>query len=439
MSADDPLRHPPFAELAAQARRDPEGWPFILLKNELNRSLPPDAVQSVLGDFLSGFGPVVAGSGPLGRLQSVARQQAAGFRTLAEGRIARLPGAPLPGGRRSPAYDARTRAIFVAELGDGRTFGRSALRALGGAPIVDHQNDEPDRYPTLPWFDPLIASAAAGQVHYHLPRDDALRLPAAIDLTGVFTPGWGHLLLEYAPQLLAIEAAGQTDPDTPVLTDAGQPAAHLDALAFLSGGRRRIVTLPFRAAARVDRLWVASAPEFWPALRAPGVSFRAEHSSIDPAALARLLATATPPGLPDAAAPPPGRRLFLARGGPTPRLADQDDTAARMAAAGFVRVTPEEHSFATQLRMVREATHVAGPWGSQLLLALLYGAPDLRVLILHRPDLEERPGITAIAEARGQTVLVLPGREVRPNRHHPHESIYRVPPEALAAALEEWL
>jgi hypothetical protein len=439
ISIDEILRRPPLAELAAAARREPEGWSFLLFKQLLHNELPAELVADVLGRFLSGLGPVVQGCGPIRHMQPVARQSASFYCTLIEAQRASLPGAPLAGGLRSPAYDANTREIFVAKLPDARSFGRSALRALGDALIVDHQGDEPDRYPTRAWFDPIIAAGAPGAVHYHLPADDSLRLPAAIDLTGVFTPGWGHILLEYAPQLLAIEAAGQTPPDVPILTDAGQPAAHLDALTFLSGSRRRVLNLPFRAAARVRELWVASAPEFWPALRAPGVSFRAEFSSINPVPLARLLDAGTPSGLPDGAEAPPGRRLFLGRAGQNQRMVNQATVAEAMADAGIVHVLPERHSFATQLRMVREATHVAGPWGSQLMLALLYGAPDLRVLIFHRPDLEERPGITAIAEARGQKVLVVPGEEVKTNPNLPHESTYRVPSEALAEALEEWL
>lgn len=425
----------------------PEGWAFFQLKTDLAARLGPREAHAVFGHVLRGIDPdTEGGAGPLHRLIDVAQEAGAQFHCHTPAQDVRLPGAPLPGGVRSPAAVAQARALFLTRLDGAVTYGRSNLRALDGRLCSDLQGNEAGRYRTLWWFDPVITardrapdgSDSATDILWHRPRAPVLDLPEAIDLTGALSPGWGHCVLEFAPQLLLAEALGAMAPEVPLLVDAGLPQAHYDLLRFVSGGRRPIVTLGFRQAARVGRLWAASSPEYWPVLRAPGQLFQAGLSSINPAALAGLLRHV--PGLAavDAADPGP-RRVFLARAGRDRRLENHAAVQARMEAAGFVTLHPERLSFAEQLHVARHASHVAGPWGSQLMLALLFGRPGLRLLMTHLPDLEERPALTAIGEARGQRVLLVPGQVTQPNTALPYNALYTVDPAVLEAALAGWL
>lgn len=426
-------RRPGLARLAARALAQPEHGIFYQLKTQLLNVLGPRRAQDALGAFLADFGPVRKGSGRLERLYDVAQCQAVCL-THTHAESVRLPGAPLLGGHRSPAYEVQARALFITSVEDARTFGGSNLRAIDDSISSDIQGNEAERYRTHCWFDPMISGRDGADTLYHLPAETGLHLPEAIDLTGAFAFGWGHCVLEFAPQLLLADAVAEVAPQVPILVDADLPQAHYDLLRFVSP-RREQIQLGFRQAARVRRLWAGSSPEYWPVLRAPGQLFRPELSSINPPALVRLLQRL--PRLPTPGNPAL-RRVFLARSGHV-RLANEAEVIARLERENFVTLYPERMSVHEQLRLVCNATHVAGAWGSQLMLAVLFGNPDLRVLLLSGPEMEEGPSLTAVYEARGQRVLVVTGQESSPNPRLPYNSLYTVEIGLLDAALSQWL
>jgi hypothetical protein len=425
---------PRLAALAAKVLADPEGWSFFQLKTELSKLLSPCEAHAAFGELLADIGPISAGTGPLRRLIDRASSQPAFHTYSAAERIA-LPGAPLSRGGRGPAFTADARALFVARLDDAITFGRSNLRALGVEMVSDLQGDEANRYQTCWWFDPIISACDGEEMLYHLPATGgAAELDEAIDLTGVFSPGWGHTVLEFAPQLLLADVVAKVPPEVPVLVDANLPEPSYELFRFLSPTRPQI-QVGFRQAVRVRHLWAASSPEYWPALRAPGQTLHAEGTSLHPDGLAGLLRYVPHGGgLPD----PSLRRVFLARGR-DPRLGNQDDVIARFVREGFVTVHPERLGFLEQLRLVQNATHVAGAWGSQMMLALLMGRPELRVMLFCGPDLEEGPSLAITAERRGQQVVVLQGALTRAHPSLPYNSLYWVDGDDLDAALSEWL
>ncbi|NDV02624.1 GNAT family N-acetyltransferase [Pseudoroseicyclus tamaricis] len=86
---------------------------------------------------------------------------------------------------------------------------------------------------------------------------------------------------------------------------------------------------------------------------------------------------------------------------------------------------------------LRAAEVVAGAAGSQLLQAQLFGRAGQRSLILHNPELEETPALTAVQEALGQRVLVLPGTPDPAAPGLPYNRPLHFAPDRLAAALEE--
>lgn len=419
------------AQVAATAKRQPDTWAFVELKTLLNAEFSPLQAQALFSDFLADAGlPTDPTFGPLRQMVRLAT----GREVFAPAGPAVIAGSRLPGGQRSSEAKVAAREVFACRLTDTTTYGRSNLRRDAGGFFADLQGNEAGRYPTMWWFDPVISACRGPDFLFDAPPEPVMQLDAAIDLTGAFATGWGHAVLEFAPQLLLLEAWDAVPKTVPVLVDADLPASHYDLFRHLTGGRRELIPLGFRQAARLRHLWAASSPEFWPALRMPGLSFRPELSSINPAALARLMGLAPP--TPRTEGP---KRIFLARGVRHTRLADQEAVASMLAKAGFVMVYPERLSFAEQLALVAGATHVAGPGGSQMLLAMLFGPPDLKVLMFHLPDLEETPSLTATAEARGQKVLVVPGEMSEPLPSMPYNSQYRITPAQLDAALAEWL
>lgn len=430
-----------FSDLAAlcdQAGADPAGWDFFELKTQLNARFGAAATHQLFGEFLQRFGPLLAVHRPMLHLDQVAADQAFAMHHQCRATEVTLNGAPLPGGHRSPKTKINARGLFVAGLHNVTTYGRSNLRKIGDRVFSDIQGNEAGRYPTQWWFDPMVAGKDDDGYYLHLPSEPQIQLSEAIDLTGVFSFGWGHCLLEISPQLLMAEILANVAPDVPLLVDENLPQACYDMFHYVSGKNRPMIKLGFRQAAQVDRLWAASSPEYWPALRAPGTEFEARLTSINPSALAHLVAKA-----PDAAAfhtsGPRNKRYFFARSGRDQRFQNQDAAMAQFKKAGFEVFHPERHSFAEQFSAVQQASHIAGPWGSQLLLPLMYGPPSLRVLIFHQPNLEERPGITQIAEERGQTLLLLPGICEKYNKELPYNSLYSVPEKQITSALNDWL
>jgi len=101
-------------------------------------------------------------------------------------------------------------------------------------------------------------------------------------------------------------------------------------------------------------------------------------------------------------------------------------------------VRPETFGFEDQLRLVRHATHIAGPAGSALLLCFLFGGPGQRVLNLHPPALEETPTLTSVAEARGMEVLVLLGQVERAHHWRPGDSDFSIDLQAVRGVLSGW-
>ncbi|MBL4810922.1 MAG: glycosyltransferase family 61 protein, partial [Rhodobacteraceae bacterium] len=217
--------------------------------------------------------------------------------------------------------------------------------------------------------------------------------------------------------------------DVPLLVDDGLAEQHYALFHWLSGGRK-IIKLGFRQGAQVARLWRASAPDFWPILRQPGTVLKLKDTAVNPAIQAQLLAN-VPPVPADETQP---KRLFIRRSGHA-RLADQDGMAELLAKAGFAAITPETLSLKQQLILFAGASHIAGAGGSQLLLPMMFGNPALKVLNFHNPDLEETPAIVAVAEARGQTVLVVPGEITAPNPDLPYNADFTITEPQLAAAL----
>jgi capsular polysaccharide biosynthesis protein len=259
-------------------------------------------------------------------------------------------------------------------------------------------------------------------------------IPEAVDLVGLYAHFWGHSVLEFAPKLLMFDADEACPRDAPMLVDAHAPPSHVALLRALCEGRRPVIPVTMDRSVLAERLWVAPTITFVPPWPAPGQRFDAAWSGISPVAAAAILARA--PALRPAPSGP--RRLFLARRESLHRkLVNQAQIIERFERAGFAVVYPEEHAVEVQVQLMQEATHIAGPGGSNLMLPLFLGNPRMALLVLCFPDFEELPTLTAVAEARGMRVRVATGPVEPGNARRPGDADYLIPIEVIDQALGE--
>lgn len=101
---------------------------------------------------------------------------------------------------------------------------------------------------------------------------------------------------------------------------------------------------------------------------------------------------------------------------------------------GFSLHDPGEHEFGDQLRLVKEASAIAGPDGSAILLAL-FARPGRKITILNHPFLEGVSTLAFIFEELGHDVLVVQGRCVRRDEDYLLFSDYEISEPDFRAAV----
>lgn len=432
--------YPELGALLNRARVSPWGLPGVLLRSALVARLGADGAQ-MQAEVLADVWHPRPEWRRLAGLHAAAREHALSLRLIWAAGPVTLPGPSLAGRERAPGIVLQARTLFSACLPDVTVLAGSNLRLMGDMALIDVQPGEEERYPVVWEGDPAIRVRAGEQVLLDLPEATPRALPEAVDLAGLFSIGWGHSVTDFAPRLLMAESDPACPPDAPILVDAHAPGPHRDLLVALSGGRRPLIAVRRDQPLRVGRLWCAPSLEYTPALPRAGQRFAAAHCALPPAGAAAVLAQAprlslpgADGGLPWAGNPP--RRLFLARKtGRVRQLAGQDAIAARFAARGFACIYPEDLPVAVQVALVQQATHVAGPAGSNLLLAHLFGAPGLHLGVLHAPELEETPVLAALAEARGLQVTIAPGQALAEDPLMPGNAPYAVDDATVSALI----
>ncbi|MFC7704769.1 glycosyltransferase 61 family protein [Plastorhodobacter daqingensis] len=310
---------------------------------------------------------------------------------------------------------------------------------VGGADgFVPDGADGPWYDPGLAGFDPAIAQLKA------LGPVEAVRMPQGAEpgavllrrhgpeqaiATGIFACGsysnnYFHFLVEVLPR--ALLAADGAPPGTPILTDAGMPAQHYQALRLYLP-QNPILQLDRHRSYRVGRLYAAGMPNII------HDAFGATEGRLDtirysPDLLARLAAPAA--ALRDGGTP---RRLFLWRDSPVRRLLSAEELANELAGRGVVKVNFAQMPFAEQIRHMANAEIIVGQSGAHF-ANLLFAAPGARILALFSNAPGTPYGLwSGLAQRTGAEVINIAGpRRVGTSGGEPeaHED-FSVPPESI--------
>ncbi len=384
---------------------------------------------------------------PLRSLRDYARASGLAYHELApagEPFVSRAPRVVGDGDARD--FYGRSRALFVAALGDVRIMSRSYIVRTHDAALADFQDDERERGGDRPELDPQLFAVERGLAYVLEPRDaSVLEIPEAfVSLVGPHSDAFGHWIWHQIPRFVAALESGML-PEMPVLVDRDMPPSHFEALALAVGSRAMpIVTVPPGTIVRVGRAWYASGLFHVPYLPVNDVRWTWSHIATPPGRytvpLAAMALSARALG-----GVGRGERIYLAR---RPHLrrcltnASEIEDIAR--ARGFAIVFPEELTFEDQLRIVRDARYVVGPEGSAM-FGTFYARPGLRIAILDHPFVEQLTNYTAPLAASGADVTLFTGTVVRandtpgyPNFGFKHFADYSIDGAHFEAFLKDW-
>ena len=331
------------------------------------------------------------------------------------------------------------RHYYIACFEDCMIRGRSAAVYHHGTVLVDFEGEERARLPDNPEYDPGILYAE-GDSFWTMEPDEAADIPEieeAFMLTGGHTKDFGHWVTEYVPKIAMAALAGLKP--MPVLIDRQMPKTSRQSLDVFMSGRTETYVVPYLAPLRVKRLWVASNPMYmgfyptiwndntWMSMSAPLQSY------------ARLLAELRRLGNFEALAPTGADRVYLARKATRRKklLENHADVEALMERQGFKVLYPEDLSFIDQIRHVYHAKCIAGPEGSNMLLAL-FGKPGARILTLSSPHTFPLSDLNSCYSSIGLDYTVFTGPFTARDDDWLFWSGYRIDVEALAQFLGQW-
>ena len=135
-----------------------------------------------------------------------------------------------------------------------------------------------------------------------------------------------------------------------------------------------------------------------------------------------------------------GRRLFLARKpNQKKKLLNHVAVEETVAGHGFEVIYPQDMSFRDQLSAIRDATHIVGPDGSALFLAL-FARPGARLAVLSPPYTLPLVDLAAMFRARGIETTILTGPAVPgADEFSPFWDNYQIELDGLGAFLRDWL
>jgi hypothetical protein len=342
------------------------------------------------------------------------------------------------------SVSGRGRSFFVACLRDARVSSRSAFFEAYGHAVLDYQGEEQVRADDRMELDPTIFHGGERTVSMiEGGYGDVLELDEAFgSLVGPNNRAFGHWMGEYIPKYVLGVVSGLLPP-IPVLIDAGMPDTNREVLEFVLPRGVEIIELPPFAAARVRRLWCAPALKHWPLLERT-IAF--DHVTFPPrrfAPIAEYLAKRA------AARDSTGNghpRVYFARSESLRRkLVNRAAIEAIVASRDFKIVYPENHDFATQLALVRNARFLLGPEGSAMYLNF-FARAGTKVCILNHPFMLALLYYTGLLREAGVDVTVFTGPALRlnndegyPNFGLPQYADYEIDEVAFTRFLDGWL
>lgn len=326
-----------------------------------------------------------------------------------------------------------SRSAWLARLDDVVVRGRSAvLLAADGAALVDAEGNESRQFEDNPEFDPAVL-AVDGDGYWTIEAgDDVAVAGEGFLLAGTYAHDFGHWITEHLARLAIALLAGL--PRVPLLIDERMPATHRQALqVFLPDWDVRV--LPHLAATRVQRLWVAPNP-LYRGFSPTNWSDAWRPMLLEPegfaAAIRELLRRARPlmstgTGI---------DKLYLARRpGRKKRLVNHADIEAVAAARGYEIVYPEDHDFATQLRMVHHARKILAPDGSAGLLSY-FARPGASVCFMNHTHTLPLVELNGVFGSLGIDFSVVTGPIQGEPQAEPFWSDYSIDPRVLSECLD---
>jgi capsular polysaccharide biosynthesis protein len=338
------------------------------------------------------------------------------------------------GASRRGSIEAVGRTIFMGAVEDAIVRPRSSLVETGGVLLLDTQDDELDAVKIVFEYDPHVLYGTDNNITLldSEPGSASLYLPEAIHLGGVTSFAFGHWILEYLIKFFGALRSGIL-PRVPILIDEGMPASHRQALSlFLADEDFPIVEVRQGTIVAIKKLWLLSTWTYAPYFPRPKQDLGPKRLSPPPAAYASVLHWMRE-RLPTSRGT--SSRVFLRRRADEHRRmmnADQIESVASK--LGFALHDPGEHGFGDQLSLVKDATAIAGPDGSAVLL-VLFSTPGRKVTILNNSFSEGVSTFSNVFEELGHDVLIVQGQCVRRDEDYLLFSDYEIAEEDFVEAV----
>jgi glycosyltransferase involved in cell wall biosynthesis len=380
---------------------------------------------------------------PVASLRSVAERRAGAFHETApagEPFVVAPPNVIGDGNHRTLRGAARS--MFVGCLIDARVRGRSAFVEVDDMALLDFQGEELARIDDQFEIDPAVFHATDNAAAWFItPENDrgSIELDEGFALLGPWTHEFGHWMWDYLPRLLAALTSGAL-PRVPIIVDADLPKTHRQALELMLPEGTAVVELPAFGAARVRRLWCAPSLMHMPLHEKDNGRFQWDYVAAPPERFAAVIREMVRRA--DRVSPPTSdcERLFLAR---KPGMHHPLVNAAAIEAIarerGFVIVYPEDHDFAEQVSLLRQARFVLGPDGSAINFLSWFARPGTRLCNLTHDYTVGLTALTGLLSAAGIEVTVFAGRRREIRDEYPEFVDYDIDAAAFEAFLDQWI
>jgi len=437
-----------FGELLALTRKGDTVAQFQV-KLELNQRYGSDWGFRLFRQLMSYPASAHLRPRPVSSVKEVAEQRAAVFHLLepaGESFVLEPPQVINCGNHRT--LHGVSRSMYVAAFERALLQGWSQLVRVGDEVLLDFEGSEFDSVD-----DQLEIDSAVFQHQGRLAlliEDAANRPPRRIEecfsLLAPSSLNFGHWVGEYLPRLAAA-LSSVIVPDVPVLIDADLPRQHRQSLALLLPKSERIIEIAPGEIVEAGKLWYAPTYYYAPVHAEMNDRYSDDLVAAPPARFARLVSFMKGrfrARIDEVNGP---ERIFLAR---RPlkkrRLVNYQAIEAIAVRHGFSIIYMEDHDFADQLRLIRNARFVTGPDGSAF-FTTFFAEPGTRLAILNHRHTELLSRFTALLNALEvkTTVITGPFTDEDPIRVHwsraayPHFGNYEIDEGTYARFLEGWL
>lgn len=206
-------------------------------------------------------------------------------------------------------------------------------------------------------------------------------LDAGIMLSGALSGAFGHWVPEYLPKLQFYEHHPEFS-QLPIIVDEDMPQSHYDYLNCIS--KNSLIKIPANVGFRCERLIYAPPATFFPAHLFPNEIPAHEIGPVSPRSYwylkSRVEATL-------GTRRPGGGKYFLSRRNMTwRRLSNDTEVSVFLEANGYETVQIESLSFAEQVRMFQNASHIVASNGSSL-QNIIFSDQSVSLLVLSQSNL----------------------------------------------------